>query len=270
MAGSQLAVFDQLVTKGRALHADLLHSVRTNGHRYIKLPEISPFYTTRLDLPHMPGLPESRKDNLRMAGHPADDYVLAQVENVGVPAGQPPYQNYVHKNGRAILCIYNFAASDQLLGTSARMYWPDLMAVAISRVMASSGGDPKSLEAIWRMAIIYYDTLSVIRDAMARRQIPEWGWVDIQAGEDDFFALLATDNGKGNARMLAAYPQMFGRKTISRVRVFNNQLCWFLEEMSIPEPSAAAPEASSTPSRKERRRLKRQSLASGSTADLPP
>lgn len=56
IADSRQAVFDQLVTKGRALHTELLHSVRTKGHRYIQLPEIAPFYTTRLDAPQMPTL----------------------------------------------------------------------------------------------------------------------------------------------------------------------------------------------------------------------
>lgn len=104
--------------------------------RYIQLPEIAPFYTTRLDAPQMPTLNTNIEGWLREAGHPDDGYVLVQVENVPEQphAGPPPYHDYVHKDGRAILCMYNFAAND---------------------------------------------------------------WVDIQAGEDDFFALLATDNGKG-------------------------------------------------------------------------
>lgn len=44
--------------------------------------------------------------------------------------------------------MINFATNDPLFGTPARMYWPDLMMVAISRVMAAHGGDAKALEAI--------------------------------------------------------------------------------------------------------------------------
>lgn len=58
------------------------------------------------------------------------------------------YDNYVHKGGQVILCMINFATNDPLFGTPARMYWPDLMMVAISRVMAAHGGDAKALEAI--------------------------------------------------------------------------------------------------------------------------
>ena len=41
-----------------------------------------------------------------------------------------------------------------------------------------------------------------------------------EAGSDQFFRLLATDNGKGVARMLTDYPAMFGRKTISKALVY--------------------------------------------------
>lgn len=44
--------------------------------------------------------------------------------------------------------------------------------------------------------------------------------LEFAAGSDHFFALLATDNGKGVARMVAAYPEMFGRKIIDRVVIY--------------------------------------------------
>lgn len=268
MAASRQAAFDQLVAKGRFHHAEILRSIQTKGNKYIKLPEIAPHYTTTLDPPQMPGIDDRFPLNFREVGHPENGYVLAQVKNPGMDDSTPPYQNLVHKDGRIVLCMYNYAANDVNFGTPARMYWPDLMAVSISRVMASTGGNAKSLEAIWRIAIDNQDTNRIIGEAMEKHRIPEDGFVDIPAGEDEFFALLATDNGKGSARMLATYPQMFGKKTISRVRVFKKRLCWFLEEVEIPEPSVAVPEGPSTPSRKERLRLKRLSLASDrSTTD---
>jgi len=58
--------------------------------------------------------------------------------------------------------------------------------------------------------------------------------VELGPEDDLFFALLATDHGKGPARMLAAYPSMFGRRVMARVLVFRNDgfpdLCWVVEE----------------------------------------
>ncbi len=47
----------------------------------------------------------------------------------------------------------------------------------------------------------------------AQHEGPEF-WT-IEMGEAAFFALLGTPNGAGVARMLASYPQMFGRGVIT-------------------------------------------------------
>ncbi len=44
----------------------------------------------------------------------------------------------------------------------------------------------------------------------------------ITPSDDDFLPLLAVENVKGVVRMLAAYPNMFGCKAISRARVFDD------------------------------------------------
>lgn len=44
--------------------------------------------------------------------------------------------------------------------------------------------------------------------------------VDIGKDQDVFYAFLASDHGKGPARMLAKYPEMFGRRFIDRLKVF--------------------------------------------------
>lgn len=97
--------------------------------------------------------------------------------------------------------------------------------------------------------------------------------LDIYDGEDKFFALLGSDNGKGVARMLADFPHFYGWKTISKVRVYPSSevgpaLCWFLEEMEEVKPSST-PKASplsrkgkrnATPKgdRREQRKRKRE------------
>lgn len=80
------------------------------------------------------------------------------------------------------------------------------------------------------MTIANEVTLGVIRFLRLQSKVGDTEPVDLRAGADGFFALLGTDNGKGVARMLAAYPQMFGRKTISCVRIYTNNICWFLED----------------------------------------
>ncbi|KAK4225663.1 hypothetical protein QBC38DRAFT_530410 [Podospora fimiseda] len=46
---------------------------------------------------------------------------------------------------------------------------------------------------------------------------------DIEVGDDQFFALLASEHGKGPARMLSAYPEMLEGRCLSRARVFLNK-----------------------------------------------
>lgn len=142
------AVFGQLAAKGRELHDELLDSIQRRGHTYVQLPEIAPRYITNLSPPDWAAIASIQHAMLQEAGHPDDGYVFADVRNTPVVSARPCYGNYVHKDGRAILCMFNFASDDLLLGTPARMYWPDLMAVAFSRVMAAYGGDSRALEAV--------------------------------------------------------------------------------------------------------------------------
>lgn len=68
--------------------------------------------------------------------------------------------------------------------------------------------------------------------------------------------------------MLAAYPEMFGRKIISKARITIADICWFLEEITIPEPVEETPNGPSTPSRKERRKEMKKKLPLHQTGSL--
>ncbi len=101
--------------------------------------------------------------------------------------------------------------------------------------------------------------------------------MDVLDTDDNFFALLGSDHGKGPARMLAAYPVMFGRRIIARARLFYRRnslpdLCWFLEELARPEKVAAADNHSSVDnrpkSRKERRSDRRREMRSSNASSL--
>lgn len=56
--------------------------------------------------------------------------------------------------------------------------------------------------------------------------------------DEQFFALFATEHGKGPARMLSSYPELFGHKAICGVGIFcrggHPDLCWILEERDKP------------------------------------
>lgn len=135
------AVFGLLTVKGRELHAEL-DSIQRKGHTYVPLPGIAPRYITHLGTPGWAAIAGIQHTMLREAGQPADGYVMVSVENPPASSGwnQPYYDNYVHKDGRVILCMFNFASNDLLLGIPARMYGPELK--------AAHGGDAKALEAI--------------------------------------------------------------------------------------------------------------------------
>ncbi|KAL6697433.1 hypothetical protein J3F84DRAFT_407087 [Trichoderma pleuroticola] len=120
-------------------------------------------------------------------------------------SAEPPYQHYLHDEGKAILCMNNFARQDQLFGKPGRLFWSDLMAVYFSQTMTACGRDTNGLEAIWRINIVNQDTQNVIMTYCKDKAV-EFG-----TGDEGFYALLATDHGKGPARMLATYPRMFGR-----------------------------------------------------------
>ncbi|KAI1462166.1 hypothetical protein F4805DRAFT_475327 [Annulohypoxylon moriforme] len=79
---------------------------------------------------------------------------------------------------------------------------------------------PKDLEAIWRVYIDRSTTTSqMIEVAVAKGQDPI-----IFTNEDDgFYAFLGSDHGKGPARMLASYAEMFGGKFPHKLIAYNGQ-----------------------------------------------
>lgn len=222
---------------------------------------------------------------------------------------QVPYQNYVHAEGKAVLCLFNAASRDSMSGRPERIFWSDMMAFCCASVMRVTGGTMGGIEAIWRLSIknkvfqsrpytllvqmclvlrrpqVQYQPLTVpcyyqtTQDVVRHVVVETPGRLEFAVRDDAFFALLAADNGKGVGRMLASYPGMFGRRLMTRVRVFRRQrtpmpgLCWLLDEVRPPSPPPpppplGPPEPPQRPmSRKERRRHDR--LASRSSVGSP-
>ena len=181
----------------------------------------------------LPALLPLAEESIEHAGHPLDGYIYTEVENA-VPSPQGteshvPYNNYIHREGRAILCMYNYSSEDRLAGTAEGQRWTDIMAGCCALVMEETGGDMGLLEAVWRMCIQNEDAIYAMRHIDMRTSPAErtnnGRWHDVYPDEDGFFFLLGTDNGKGVARMLADHPGQFGRKTIEKVRVFPHGDC---------------------------------------------
>lgn len=152
---------------------------------------------------------------------------------------------------------------------------PRITAALTTAVTKEYGADWRGLEAVWRLVIINTETRQLILALCGDRTDPQ----DFSVGDDGFFALLGTENGRAPCRMLASYPGMFGRKHLSKVRVFPRvgsgmgpNICWFLED-APPPPTPPSPDPFATPDRplshEEARRYKKRVAASHSSGVSP-
>ena len=136
------------------------------------------------------------------------------------------------------------------------------MAVAITRAMNLHGGSASSLQRVWRLMIDNQDTRDIVGQIQSQYNKSDGSTIEFESGHPFFFRLLGSDNGKGVARMLAEYPDRFGRKTIKSVRVFVHEipaLCWELEgrELLPNLKKQKMMEKDSPLSNKEKRSLKK-------------
>ncbi|KAL7892111.1 major facilitator superfamily domain-containing protein [Trichoderma sp. SZMC 28014] len=189
------AVLRRLTIKGQEIYSELLNAIATNGRRYIPFLELAPRYITNIDVSTIPAGYNGREicHMLEEAGQPKDRYQYIGVNNVDQD-GPTPYYNYVHRDGKSLLCFYNFAELDT--NGNERMHWSDLMAVCCSRIMSVNGrSDMANIEWIWRISIVNEETKSVI-DAIDQRRSPNLmarnRVVDLTSEDDDFFSLLGT------------------------------------------------------------------------------
>ncbi|SPQ20321.1 bc679d9c-9bc0-40a6-86af-9820c1cef2c1 [Thermothielavioides terrestris] len=80
-------------------------------------------------------------------------------------------------------------------------------------------GGMANLVEIFRLNIVNPVTEGLISTIGSKSVRPNDDKAPLTFGEDDdeFFALLGTDNGRGVAQMLGTYPLMFGYKVIQKV-----------------------------------------------------
>ena len=235
--------FEILESKGRDLYDTMVSGARANV--YVALPDISRptgGYRTCVKDMGRPGINSEQRRMMEMAGVPREWYRSVNVVPPGVSENTPVYYNLVHTEGKAIVCLINFADRDTL--SPDRDHWSDLLAVSCDRAVNRdriTGGprrDMSALLAICRLNIVNPETTAVIRKLAAECDPHPDDVLTLRAGDADFFSLLGTQNGKGLAWMLGTYPSKFGRKVITSALVTCSKpnICWMLEDVeNVPE-----------------------------------
>ena len=69
-------------------------------------------YALELDFDGMPAVDSNVLRAIQDASQPQTGYFMTIVRNILNPHDNPPYQNYIHKDGNSILCINNYAVRD--------------------------------------------------------------------------------------------------------------------------------------------------------------
>jgi hypothetical protein len=218
--------FRALERKGKDLYDKMIEGALAD--EYTPFPDISRpgkrYRAVVEDVDH-PRLAPDQKRMMEMAGVPTEQYRGVTVIPPGVSANAPPaYYNLVHKEGKAIWCMINFADRDPL--ASDRTHWSDLMAAscacAMGREHITGGGhrrDMSALLAVCRLNIVNHVTRDLVQKLAAERDLQPGDVFTLRPGDADFFSLLGTQNGKGIAWMLGTYPSKFGRKVITSALV---------------------------------------------------
>ncbi|KAK3939525.1 hypothetical protein QBC46DRAFT_342490 [Diplogelasinospora grovesii] len=259
-------MLERLRLTGSKLYRQLQVAINHPDGVSVSLPTLSDGYSHDIESGLQKYVSKPTLEIIEANGFPRNGYDLFQING----SGEYAYENYIHSDGKAILCVYNFAKSDRYYKKPQKMPWIQMMSACCVLAMKRSGGDIAKLEAVWRVGIVNTETRSVIEHMLRRETNQRFvetnqRSAEVSPSDDVFYSLLGTDNGRGVAGMLAKYPQVFGRKNITRARVYKTQetrqhasycICWFLEE--VPRPQAVSPSPPGPLSRKQKRWQKRK------------
>ncbi|KAK4180347.1 hypothetical protein QBC36DRAFT_172784, partial [Triangularia setosa] len=83
-------------------------------------------------------------------------FVFADVKNCSLSESKPPiYQNYIHEDGKAILCMSNYLKDDDLYKFKSpnQIFWSDMLSVCCSCVASMHKYHFRDLETIWRIKV---------------------------------------------------------------------------------------------------------------------
>jgi len=195
--------------------------------------------------------------HLNEDGH-MGDYSFVRVQCKGTR--HTPYQNAMNGNDGVLVCVYNFKDQD-FTPEPSMMRWTTI----IGQLWEQQAADPSNLSLIWRYQIVNTTTQDLIYVALQNGEEK----TEFTPSDEQFFALLANDNGRGVVHLLRHWCRTLGSKTITKIAVLRLRepaMCFVLEPTST-EP-AELPETQSTPSKQRKKRGRHTSLggAGGSPA----
>lgn len=230
-------------------------------------PTLLPAYIADMNPPQMPGIGTNIEQELYNHQDPLHGYHLVDVNSNRPGASiQSPYLNYVHKDGLAIICIYNFKKDDEV-PSHEKKSWTDIMAASCVESMVESGRTADtmaSLRSVWRINVQNQQTETLIAKIASKNRQPR-ATFEVRADEPLFFALVASDHGRGVASMLRDYPWMFGYRTIVSAKVLPNgkhpSFYWRLDVVVSDRQAQdarqvkASPALQDSPSSKKQKRM---------------
>jgi hypothetical protein len=152
------------------------------------------------------------------------DYYLVRVQCKGT--SHTPYQNAMNGKEGVLVCVYNFKDQDFTPGPS-KMRWTTIT----GQLWEQQAEDPSNLSLIWRYWIENKATKYLIRVAIQNKE----GKTEFTPSDEEFFALLANDNGRGVVHLLRHWCRTLGRKTITKIVVFELEklaMCFMLAPMN--------------------------------------
>ncbi len=167
------------------------------------------------------------------------DYSLVRVQCKGTT--HTPYQNAMNGKDGVIVCCYNFKDQD-FTPKPSMMRWTTI----IGQLWEQHAANPSNLLTIWRYQIGNKKTRDLINVALQSSEEK----TEFEPSDEQFFALLANDNGRGAMHLLRHWCRTLGRKTVAKIVVLQLEppaMCFVLEPTSIKP--VELPKTRSTPSK---------------------
>ena len=133
----------------------------------------------------------------------------------------------MNRNDGVIVYIYNFKNQD-FTPRPNMMLWTTIIGQLWERQVA----DPSNLSLIWRYRISNPTTQGLINVALQNGEEK----TEFAPSDEQFFALLASDNGRGVVHLLRHWCRTVGRKTIAKIVVIQLKepaMCFVLEPTSV-------------------------------------
>ncbi|KAF5653173.1 hypothetical protein F25303_2603 [Fusarium sp. NRRL 25303] len=151
---------EEMIPMGRVRYArieEAIHQHRQVNHSpYKQPPSLAPSYRAECSPATMLSVPmRTIETTLEDHSEPKNGYILVDVDSTTPnPREQAPYLNYVHEDGRVIMCLFNYKELDPTPKEQA-LKWADIMAASCVEALSPSGRLPilQGITSIWRISI---------------------------------------------------------------------------------------------------------------------